>query len=140
MLLLVALIPLTLTILPSVLAIGIELDVNKKTEVEVKSDLENTGANSQPFVYVVQIEDSTGIAQFLSLTEGNLGANNQQTVGASWSPENDGLYKVKTFLLTGLEKPEFLTSLIRQTKIMGMDKHWRFARALPIASWGLLPK
>ena len=71
--------------------------------VTIRSILQNSGQELQPFVYIVQVQDPSGYAVFLSLADGALSGD--QAMRTSWTPEQAGKHTVQAFVWENVESP-----------------------------------
>jgi endonuclease YncB( thermonuclease family) len=73
--------------------------------VTIQSTLQNTDnqTQQQPFVYIVQVQDPSGYAVFLSLVDGALSSD--RTLRTSWIPEQAGEHAVQVFVWENIESP-----------------------------------
>jgi len=74
-------------------------------QLQVVAEIENKQDYDQPFVYLVQVKDSTGTAVALSWFKGSITINQKLSVSQSWSPTESGTYTIETFVWKSLDNP-----------------------------------
>ena len=72
-------------------------------QLQVVSEIQNKQSYEQPFVYLVQVKDSTGTVVWLSWFKGSLTINQKLDVSQSWLPFEASTYTVETFTWKSLE-------------------------------------
>jgi len=72
-------------------------------QLQVVSEIQNKQSYEQPFVYLVQVKDSTGTVVWLSWFKGSLAINQKLGVSQSWLPSDTGTYTVETFVWKSIE-------------------------------------
>jgi hypothetical protein len=83
--------------------------INSGQQVVLTTNVVNQGANSQPFVALVEVRDSSDVTVYLAWQTGTLNPNGQTNVGLSWTPDQAGNYQVRTFVISSLAKPDILS-------------------------------
>lgn len=78
--------------------------------LQVISEAQNKQSYEQPFVYLVQVKDSSGAVVWLSWFEGTLAINQKLSVSQSWIPADAGTYNVETFVWKSLNNPSPLAA------------------------------
>ena len=79
-------------------------------QIQIVSDVTNKMNKVQPFAYLVQIEDSNGIAISLSWITGSLSPNQNLSLSQSWIPKSTGVYTAQIFVWQGVTDPNALSS------------------------------
>ena len=74
-------------------------------QLQVVAEIENKQDYDQPFVYLVQVKDSTGAVMTLSWFKGSITINQKLSVSQSWSPTESGTYTIETFVWKSLDNP-----------------------------------
>lgn len=74
-------------------------------QLQVVAEIENKQDYDQPFVYLVQVKDSTGTVMTLSWFKGSITINQKLSVSQSWSPTESGTYTIETFVWRSLDNP-----------------------------------
>ena len=85
-------------------------DLKVGQQLQVVSEIQNKQNYEQPFVYLVQVKDSTGTVVWLSWFKGSLAINQKLDVSQSWLPFETGTYTVETFVWKSIENPSPLAS------------------------------
>jgi hypothetical protein len=85
--------------------------INAGQQVVLTTNVVNQGANSQPFVALVEVRDSSDVTVYLAWQTGTLNPNGQTNVGLSWTPDQAGNYQVRTFVISSLAKPDILSAV-----------------------------
>jgi micrococcal nuclease len=94
---------------------AIRVALHEADEIEVKSVIRSD--LDSDFVLIVQIEDQERYAVFLDFHEDSVASDVSQTFLLGWSPEVDGTYFVKTFVLSSFESPVLLDSFVRELRV-----------------------
>lgn len=76
--------------------VGDRISVNQ--QVQIMSDVRNNQDRDQPFIYIVQVRDSSGGVISLGWLAGNLNANQVLSPALSWTPPHGGEYLVEIFV------------------------------------------
>src|SRR5574342_165184 len=74
-------------------------------QLQVVAEIKNKQDYDQPFVYLVQIKDSTGAVMALSWFKGSLTIDQKLNVSQFWSPTEPDTYTVETFVWRSLDNP-----------------------------------
>lgn len=90
------------TILADNLGVPVQ-DPQAGQQLQVVSEIQNKQSYEQPFVYLVQVKDSTGTVIWLSWFKGSLAINQKLDVSQSWLPFEAGTYTIETFVWKSLE-------------------------------------
>ena len=79
-------------------------------EIKVSMDFANNSDESQPFAYILQIKNETGVAISISYVNGLLGSGQSLDQTLSFTPDETGIYTAEKFLWSNLDSPIPLTS------------------------------
>ena len=82
--------------------------VNK--QIQITSDVTNGQDRTQPFAYIVQIQNQEGIVVSLSWITGTLDAGQSLNPSQSWLPTSSGVYTAQIFVWAGINNPDALSS------------------------------
>jgi len=74
-------------------------------QLQVVAEIKNKQDYDQPFVYLVQVKDSTGAVMTLSWFKGSITIDQKLSVSQSWSPTESGTYTIETFVWRSLDNP-----------------------------------
>ncbi len=74
-----------------------------RQQLQVVAEIENKQDYDQPFVYLVQVKDSTGTVVTLSWFKGSITINQKLSVSQPWSPTELGTYSIETFVWRSLD-------------------------------------
>ncbi len=85
-----------------------ETKVNK--QVQITSDVTNNQDRSQPFAYLVQIQNQDGVVVSLSWLSGSLDPGQSLNPSQSWTPTMLGTYNAQIFVWAGINNPDALSS------------------------------
>jgi hypothetical protein len=83
--------------------------VVKGQQIQIASDITNKVNKEQAFAYLVQIQDSNGIALSLSWITGSLLPNQNMSLSQSWTPKSTGTYTAQIFVWQGITNPNALS-------------------------------
>jgi len=78
-------------------------------QVLIQSEVANKQDKKQPFTYIVQVKDSSGITMSLSWVISELPASDSLNVAQSWLPTVAGQYTVEIFVWESLQNPTALS-------------------------------
>ncbi|WP_026089938.1 MULTISPECIES: hypothetical protein [Nitrosopumilus] len=81
-------------------------------QIQVSSGISNNNVGSQPFSYVVQIQDSDGIVESLSWISGSLEKGQTFSPAVSWIPTDPGKYTATIFVWHSLDNPSALSPTV----------------------------
>ena len=84
-----------------------ETKVNK--QVQITSDVTNNQDRTQPFAYLVQIQNQDGIVVSLSWLSGSLDSGQSLNPSQSWIPVSPGTYTAQIFVWAGINNPDALS-------------------------------
>ena len=84
-------------------------------QLHIAAEIKNTQDYEQPFVYLVQVTDSSGIVEALSWSKGSIAVNQKLGVSQSWSPNKPDTYNVETFVWKSIDNTLPLTSSTKST-------------------------
>ena len=82
--------------------IGTKISVNQ--QVQIMSDVRNNQNESQQFIYIVQVKDSTQRIVSLGWFSGNLNPNQVFSPALSWTPQFVGEYTAEIFVWDNFNK------------------------------------
>jgi hypothetical protein len=85
-----------------------ETKVNK--QVQITSDVTNNQDRTQPFAYLVQIQNQDGIVVSLSWLTGSLDSGQSLNPSQSWTPVSPGTYTAQIFVWAGINNPDALST------------------------------
>ena len=77
-------------------------------QVQVTVDLSNGRSTSQDFAYLVQVQDSEGVAVALSWISGSLLDGQSLSPSVSWTPSEAGAYAITAFVWESVDNPTAL--------------------------------
>ncbi|MDE1764723.1 MAG: hypothetical protein KGI27_00470 [Thaumarchaeota archaeon] len=83
--------------------------VKSGEQIQIVDGLINCQSVDQPFVYIVQIQDSKGVTMALSWIAGKLAAGQSFDPAQSWIPTTTGNYTAEIFLWSSLVAPNALS-------------------------------
>ena len=86
-------------------------------QVQITTDVTNGQDRSQPFAYIVQIQNQDGVVSSLSWITGNLDVGQSLSPSQSWTPTIPGVYNAQIYVWTSVDNPDALSSPIMM-KIM----------------------
>jgi hypothetical protein len=92
--------------------------VKENQQILIEADLKNTQQRDQPFAYLVQIEDSSGITLSLSWITGTLTGGQFLNLAESWLPPSSGKYIAQIFVWQSLSEPNALSPPLSTTIIV----------------------
>ncbi len=78
-------------------------------QVQVTTDVTNGQDKSQPFAYLVQIENQDGVVCSLSWITGTLDAGQSLSPSQSWIPTTPGTYTAQIFVWESVGNPDALS-------------------------------
>src|SRR5690348_10007829 len=81
--------------------------VNK--QIQITSDVTNGQDRTQPFAYLVQIQNQDGVVVSLSWLSGSLDAGQSLNPSQSWTPVLPGTYTAQIFVWAGINNPDALS-------------------------------
>ena len=84
-----------------------ETKVNK--QVQITSDVTNNQDRTQPFAYLVQIQNQDGVVVSLSWLTGSLDSGQSLNPSQSWIPVLPGTYTAQIFVWAGINNPDALS-------------------------------
>jgi predicted secreted protein with PEFG-CTERM motif len=94
--------------------------VNAGKQIQVVANLTNNQLTSQPFTYLVQINDQNGVTVSLSWISGTLTGHSSLNPAQSWTPTSSGTYTAQIFVFQSINNPvELSPPLAVSTKVMG---------------------
>ena len=81
--------------------------VNK--QIQITADIVNNQDKSQPFAYLVQIQNQDGVVVSLSWLTGSLDSSQTLSPAQSWVPAIPGIYTAQIFVWEGIDNPSALS-------------------------------
>ena len=78
-------------------------------QVQIATDVTNGLDRSQPFAYIVQIQNQDGVVYSLSWITGTLDAGQSLSPSQSWMPTTPGIYTAQIFVWTSVNNPDALS-------------------------------
>ena len=90
-------------------------DINIGQQVVLSTTVVNSADGAQPFVALVEVRDSNDVTTSLAWQTGTLSAGGRADVGLSWTPNDSGNYKVRTFVISSLNNPQILSKVSEST-------------------------
>jgi hypothetical protein len=78
--------------------------------IQIATDLQNNTLKDQPFVYLVQIKDSSDVIVHLAWITGTLSSGQTLSPALSWAPQNFDTYEVTVFVWGSIENPVSLAT------------------------------
>ena len=86
-------------------------------QVQITTDVTNGQDRSQPFAYIVQIQNQDGVVSSLSWITGTLDVGQSLSPSQSWTPTAPGIYTAQIYVWTNVDNPDALSPPIMM-KIM----------------------
>jgi hypothetical protein len=93
-------------------AAGPSFSVTETGGVTLDLGLENFRSIQQEYVVLAQIADQDGVVQYIEWRTGSLPASSGSETSMKWDEIDEGEYKVQILILSGLENPQILSSVI----------------------------
>jgi len=78
-------------------------------QVQIAADLENSQEKVQPFAYIVQVTDASGVVVSLSWLSGSLDPNQSISSSQSWLSQHPGNYTAEVFVWSSVNNPDALS-------------------------------
>jgi len=78
-------------------------------QVQITTDVTNGQDRTQPFAYIVQIQNEDGIVESLSWITGTLDAGQSLNPSQSWIPTTPGTYTAQIFVWASVNNPDALS-------------------------------
>lgn len=78
-------------------------------QVQITTDVTNGQDRSQPFAYIVQIQNQDGVVYSLSWITGILDAGQSLSPSQSWMPTTPGTYTAQIFVWASVDNPDALS-------------------------------
>ncbi len=85
-----------------------ETKINK--QIQITADVTNNQERSQPFAYLVQIQNQNGVVVSLSWLTGSLDPGQSLNPSQSWTPTSPGTYTAQIFVWAGINNPDALSA------------------------------
>ena len=83
--------------------------VSINQQIQIVSNVTNQENRDQPFAYLVQIQDSSGITVSLSWITGSMTPKQTLNLGQSWLPHTAGTYTAQIFVWQSISNPNALS-------------------------------
>jgi micrococcal nuclease len=96
---------------------ALDVELTQDHDVIVQTLLINHGFAPLPYVFIVQVEDESGIVVFLDYESGTVPRYINQDASITWRPGNDETYTIKTLVWSSLDGPESMDFLVGQLRI-----------------------
>ena len=104
------------TNLRTVDSFGNSLDaISLNQQVQISADLTNGQEKDQPFAYLVQIQDDSGVTVSLAWITGTLTEGQSMSPALSWTPTQSGTYTIDAFVWESVDNPTALSPPIKTT-------------------------
>ncbi len=87
------------------------VEVSKRQQLILERSIENTGETKQPFIYILQVKDSTGVTISLSWNQGEMPPKSSTKISQSWIPESFGRYTLELFVWQSMDNPKVLAPM-----------------------------
>lgn len=84
-------------------------EINEREFIQIGANLTNNQDKSQPFAFILQIQNEMGIAVHNSFTSGTLIARQSSKIFLPWIAQESGSYGAQLFVFKSIEEPEALT-------------------------------
>lgn len=78
-------------------------------QVQITTDVTSGQDRSQPFAYIVQVQNQDGVVYSLSWITGTLDAGQSLSPSQSWMPNAPGTYTAQIFVWTSVNNPDALS-------------------------------
>jgi hypothetical protein len=78
-------------------------------QIQITADVSNGQDKDQPFAYIVQIKDQTGVVKQLSWLTGTLTAGQSLSPSQSWTPTTTGSFTAEIFVWNSIDNPDALS-------------------------------
>jgi len=106
---------------------GGELEkVETGQQVVLSSQLQNNNFASLPFVSIIEVRDDSGVTVFLAWQTGTVAGSGQTEVGVSWTPEMQGHFSLRTFVMSDLSNSQVLSEVSTSNVVVigGDEEVW----------------
>jgi hypothetical protein len=84
-------------------------DTKVGKQVQITTDVANGLDRSQPFAYIVQVQNQDGVVYSLSWITGTLDAGQSLSPSQSWMPTTPGTYTAQIYVWTSVNNPDALS-------------------------------
>ena len=84
-------------------------DTKVGKQVQITTDVTNGQDRTQPFAYIVQIQNQDGVVYSLSWITGTLDAGQSLSPSQSWMPTTPGTYTAQIFVWASVDNPNALS-------------------------------
>lgn len=78
-------------------------------QVQITTDVANGQDRTQPFAYIVQVQNQDGVVYSLSWITGTLDAGQSLSPSQSWMPTASGTYTAQIFVWASVNNPDALS-------------------------------
>lgn len=78
-------------------------------QVQITTDVTNGQDRTQPFAYIVQIQNQDGVVYSLSWITGTLDTGQSLSPSQSWMPTTPGTYTAQIFVWASVNNPDALS-------------------------------
>jgi hypothetical protein len=78
-------------------------------QVQIATDVTSGLDRSQPFAYIVQVQNQDGVVYSLSWITGTLDAGQSLSPSQSWMPTTPGTYTAQIYVWTSVNNPDALS-------------------------------
>ena len=92
---------------------NVDWKTNVNKQVQITSDVTNGQDRTQPFAYLVQIQNQEGVVVSLSWLSGSLDAGQSLNPSQSWTPVLPGTYTAQIFVWAGINNPDALSTPLK---------------------------
>jgi hypothetical protein len=93
----------------SVSLVGETWEAHVGKQIQITSDLTNNQDRTQPFAYLVQIQNEDGVTVSLSWISGVLEPGQSMSPSQSWTPTVVGEYNAQIFVWESVDNPDALS-------------------------------
>jgi hypothetical protein len=83
----------------------------------LSTTITNNNDRSQPFVGIIEVRDNIGVTVFLAFWNGTLDPLLSTDIGVVWQPEHDGVFELRSFVISSLSGEAELLSPLALSKI-----------------------
>jgi len=87
-------------------------------QLQIVGNVQNNQDYGQPFVFIIQIKDNSGIIISLSWIQGELAPNQDFGVSQSWNPTKSGNYTIESFVWSSLSESIPLSPTLMETYVI----------------------
>jgi hypothetical protein len=80
--------------------------------VVLTTEIKNNNPRVQPFTALVEVRDPQDVTMYLQWQIGILNPSGTTEIGLSWTPEEAGDYRIRTFVISDFENPAVLSTIV----------------------------